>query len=141
MRRHGTQEQLAEILTQRLPAGTEPKMALLAAGALIAVVTTIFEFWVEDFDDAEMFTLMDRALEAVIDGFGLGGRSVAPPQGLLPEAAEAGAPPPQPLRPAVAMPPRIPRCTRTRSTAEGTAAKMAAAIRSGHCDAYWPRYW
>ena len=80
VRRHGTQEQLAEILTQRLPAGTEPKMALLAAGALIAVVTTIFEFWVEDFDDAEMFTLMDRALEAVIDGFGLGGPSVARPR-------------------------------------------------------------
>jgi AcrR family transcriptional regulator len=78
LRRHGTQEQLAEILTQRLPAGTEPKMALLAAGALIAVVTTIFEFWVEDFDDAEMFALMDRALEAVIDGFGLGGGSGAP---------------------------------------------------------------
>jgi AcrR family transcriptional regulator len=75
LRRHGTQEQLAEILTQRLPVGTEPKMALLAAGALIAVVTTIFEFWVEDFDDAETFILMDRALEAVVDGFGLGGRS------------------------------------------------------------------
>jgi AcrR family transcriptional regulator len=27
VRRHGTQEQLAEILTQRLPVGTEPKMA------------------------------------------------------------------------------------------------------------------
>ena len=80
MRRHGTQEQLAEILTQRLPVGTEPKMALLAAGALIAVVTTIFEFWVEDFDDAETFTFMDRALEAVVDGFGLGGRSETPPR-------------------------------------------------------------
>ncbi len=73
LRRHGTQEQLAEILTQRLPVGTEPKMALLAAGALIAVVTTIFEFWVDDLDDAETFTLMDRALEAVVDGFGWGG--------------------------------------------------------------------
>ena len=72
LRRHGTQEQLAEILTERLPVGSERKMALLAAGALIAVVTTIFEFWVEDFDDAEMFALMDRALEAVVGGFGLG---------------------------------------------------------------------
>ena len=80
LRRHGTQEQLAEILTERLPVGSERKMALLAAGALIAVVTTIFEFWVEDFDDAETFTLMDRALEAVIEGFGFGGRSAAPPR-------------------------------------------------------------
>ena len=61
-------------------AARRARPAAAMAGALIAVVTTIFEFWVEDFDDAETFTFMDRALEAVVDGFGLGGRSETPPR-------------------------------------------------------------
>jgi hypothetical protein len=48
------------------------RTALLAAGAIIAVVATIFEFWVEHLDEAETLALVDEALDALAAGFGLG---------------------------------------------------------------------
>jgi hypothetical protein len=44
---------------------------LLAAGALIGVVATIFDFWVEDLDQTEVLARMDEALDLLVDGFGL----------------------------------------------------------------------
>jgi hypothetical protein len=44
---------------------------LLVAGALLAVVSTIFEFWVDNLDETEVHALIDEALEGLVRGFGL----------------------------------------------------------------------
>jgi AcrR family transcriptional regulator len=74
-RRTDDQEALAEILAERLGAGPESPIPLLAAGAMIGVLTTIFEFWVEHLDEAERLALIDEAIDALVDGFGISGRA------------------------------------------------------------------
>ena len=87
VRRTDEQEALAEILADRL--GTEPgsRIPLLAAGAMIGVLTTIFEFWVEHLDEAEVLGLIDEATDALVDGFGISGRAQRASQRLRPAAA------------------------------------------------------
>jgi AcrR family transcriptional regulator len=72
VRRRDCQEALAEILGERMQGEQAQRTALLAAGAIIAVVATIFEFWVEHLDEAETLALVDEALDALAAGFGLG---------------------------------------------------------------------
>ena len=74
VRRRNCQEALAAILVERLQGEPEPRILLLAAGAIIAVVATIFEFWVERLNEAETLALIDEALDALVGGFGLRAR-------------------------------------------------------------------
>ncbi len=71
VRRRNCQEALASILIERSHGELAPRNSLLAAGAIIAVIATIFEFWVEHFDQAETLSLVDEALDALVGGFGL----------------------------------------------------------------------
>jgi hypothetical protein len=75
VRRRNCQEALAQILAERLGPGVGPRAPLLAAGALIGVVATIFDFWVEDLDQTEVLARMDEALDLLVDGFGLAEQS------------------------------------------------------------------
>ncbi len=63
------------------------RIPLLAAGAMIGVLTTIFEFWVEHLDEAEVLGLIDEATDALVDGFGISGRAQRASQRLRPAAA------------------------------------------------------
>ncbi|MGA2528497.1 MAG: TetR family transcriptional regulator [Acidimicrobiales bacterium] len=74
VRRRDCQEALAQVLVERLNGEPSPRVLLLAAGAIIAVVATIFEFWVDNFDEREALALIDEALDALVGGFGLGER-------------------------------------------------------------------
>lgn len=71
VRRRDCQEALAEILAERLPGEPGPHVPLLAAGAILAVVATIFEFWVEHTNEKEVLALIDEAIDGFADGFGL----------------------------------------------------------------------
>lgn len=71
VRRRNCQEALADILAERLGPAAGPRTPLLAAGALIGVVATIFDFWVEDLDQTEVLARMDEALDLLVAGFGL----------------------------------------------------------------------
>jgi AcrR family transcriptional regulator len=63
---------LAEILATRLGLSTSSPVPLFAAGALIGVVTTIFDFWPTASPD-ELERLVDLAITALAEGFGLSG--------------------------------------------------------------------
>jgi AcrR family transcriptional regulator len=72
VRRRDCQEALAEVLIQRLHGEPSPRILLLAAGAIISGFATIFEFWVDHFEETETLALIDEALDALVGGFGLG---------------------------------------------------------------------
>jgi AcrR family transcriptional regulator len=69
VRRRNCQESLAQILSERLGPGVGPRAPLLAAGALIGVVATIFDFWIEDLDQTEVLSRFDEALDLIVGGF------------------------------------------------------------------------
>jgi AcrR family transcriptional regulator len=64
------QTALAEILAARLGDEEDSELALLAAGALIGTVTTIFDFF-SDATPERLQELLDRAIDAFGQGFGL----------------------------------------------------------------------
>jgi AcrR family transcriptional regulator len=71
VRRRNCQEPLAQILEERLGPGVGRQAPLLAAGAMIGLVATIFDFWVEDLEQAELLARIDEAIDLLADGFGL----------------------------------------------------------------------
>lgn len=71
VRRRNCQEALAQILAERLGPSVGPRVPLLAAGAMIGVVATIFDFWVEHLDRAEVLVRIDEGIDLLAGGFGL----------------------------------------------------------------------
>ena len=96
VRERDCQEALAEILMDRLPDGPPPHILLLASGAIIAIVATLFEFCVEHMDETEVLESIDEAIEAFADGFGLAGSVAKPTPGWRAEPSPIEEPGPEP---------------------------------------------
>jgi AcrR family transcriptional regulator len=91
VRQRACQETLAQILVERLPEGPAPHILLLAAGAIIAMIATIFESWIDHLDETEVLKLIDEAIQALATGFGLAESAPATRPGTARRVSRPGA--------------------------------------------------